>query len=321
MVKSNFKHISKNNKDSTGFFQRIKNFFTDSNLGLRIFTALVMFTVAFGVFSLGYISVCSFAIALAVVMVYEYDRMFIAPLPSDPNIKGRVPTPKSVLYFREKFSVDAFVIAGLLFLYCRDFINGFNIFSALYVFIIYFIVSLFISRANKREHWFLESLPPLYIGLGVFSLLISYISYSWIAVLFFFVITIATDSGAYFVGTLLRGPKLCPRISPKKTWSGFIGGILSAIIFVKLFFFVLPESLDSSKLISYLSSVLTIVILSILAQLGDLFESHLKRTAGVKDSSQFIPGHGGFLDRFDSIIFIFDIIAIVGFVYMLHIQN
>ena len=62
-------------------------------------------------------------------------------------------------------------------------------------------------------------------------------------------------------------------------------------------------------------------ILSILAQLGDLFESHLKRTAGVKDSSQFIPGHGGFLDRFDSIIFIFDIIAIVGFVYMLHIQN
>ena len=316
MVRSKFQHISKKNKESTGFFQKIKAFFAGSNLRLRILMALVMFALAFGVFYIGYFAVCPLAIALAVVMVYEYDRMFIAPFSSDPNIKGRVPSSKALSYFHKKFAFDTIFTTCILYFICK-YLNKPILRDILYLFTVYFTISVIVSLVNKRKHWFLESLPSLYIGLGVSSLLISYGSFSWVAILFFFVITTATDSGAYFIGSKVGGPKLCPRVSPKKTWSGFFGGILSAVVFVKLFFLILPESLDSSPFISYLSSITSIIILSILAQLGDLFESHLKRSAGVKDSSQFIPGHGGFLDRFDSIIFIFDIIAILGFVYML----
>lgn len=309
MVRSKFTHISKKNKESTGFFQKIKNFFTGSELRLRIFTALLMFAFAFGIFSIGFFAVYPVAIILAVLMIYEYDRMFIAPLPSDPNIKGRVPSKESLSYFHQKFTFDVIGIVGILCFSC--FYTVYHLVSVHYMFLFscVFFVSVLISCANKRKHWFLESLPPFYIGLGIFGLLDVYLRSSWVPLLLLFVLTTATDSGAFFTGKMIGGPKLCPRISPKKTWSGFLGGIVFAITIVPLFFMLLVGETNSF----IFNQIHLIAIASILAQIGDLFESYLKRTAGVKDSSQLIPGHGGFLDRFDSAIFLIDILLIVFF--------
>ena len=309
MVRSKFQHLSKKNKDSTGFFQKLKNFLFGTELSKRVSTALLMFAFAFAVFSVGFFAVCPVAIILALLMIYEYDRMFIAPLPSDPNIKGRVPSKEALSYFHKKYTFDSVLTAGLLCAFCFN-IRSLNIQLFLLCTLAVAFLSIVISLINKRKHWFLESLPSVYIGLGIFCLISLYFRESWFSILFFFVITIATDSGAFFFGRTIGGPKLCPRISPKKTWSGFLGGIFSAVVFVKLLFLVFPMGLDDNKFISEFSSILSVIVLSISAQIGDLFESHLKRTSGVKDSSQFIPGHGGFLDRFDSIIFIFDILSI-----------
>jgi phosphatidate cytidylyltransferase len=103
----------------------------------------------------------------------------------------------------------------------------------------------------------------------------------------------ATDIGAYFAGRGFGGPKLAPRLSPKKTWSGLIGGVVVALI-VGLAVAItghLP-----------LACIWLGAPLAVLAQIGDIYESHLKRQAGVKDSSALLPGHGGLLDRLDGLV-------------------
>ena len=109
-----------------------------------------------------------------------------------------------------------------------------------------------------------------------------------------FVLIWSSDSFAYFFGRLFGKHKMAPKISPKKTWEGFIGGVICTLI---LGFFIeqyLPEMRGNWLIIGFL--------VSIFAPLGDLVESQLKRTFGVKDSGNIIPGHGGVLDRLDSFI-------------------
>jgi phosphatidate cytidylyltransferase len=103
----------------------------------------------------------------------------------------------------------------------------------------------------------------------------------------------ACDTGAYFTGRAVGGPKLAPQISPNKTWSGFFGGVATAGVFALLLVvcFGLPVIL-----------AIATPFLAMLAQVGDLFESHLKRCAGVKDSGNLLPGHGGVLDRLDGLV-------------------
>ena len=112
----------------------------------------------------------------------------------------------------------------------------------------------------------------------------------------------ATDIGAYFAGRGIGGPKLAPRISPNKTWAGLIGGILLATIVAAVMHavYLLP-----------LRFVIATPLLAILAQAGDLYESHLKRRAGVKDSGSVIPGHGGFLDRLDGVVPVMPVAALL----------
>lgn len=114
----------------------------------------------------------------------------------------------------------------------------------------------------------------------------------WI-VIFIFIIIWATDTGAYFTGLNFGKHKLAPNISPKKTIEGFIGGIIISTIISYIY----------SKYVLQLYGfevVGLIITVSVLGQFGDLFESSLKRQAGIKDSGNIIPGHGGILDRFDS---------------------
>ncbi|MEA1084785.1 MAG: phosphatidate cytidylyltransferase [Sphingomonas sp.] len=112
----------------------------------------------------------------------------------------------------------------------------------------------------------------------------------------------STDIGAYFAGRSIGGPKLAPSISPNKTWAGLIGGIVLATIVAAAMhqFYLLP-----------LRFVLATPLLAILAQAGDLYESHLKRRAGVKDSGSVIPGHGGFLDRLDGVVPVMPVAALL----------
>lgn len=103
----------------------------------------------------------------------------------------------------------------------------------------------------------------------------------------------ATDIGAYFAGRSIGGPKLASRISPSKTWAGLAGGVLAALItgFLLHRFAGLPIQLAAAS-----------GLLAVAAQLGDLFESAMKRRAGVKDSGMLLPGHGGVMDRLDGVV-------------------
>ncbi len=131
-------------------------------------------------------------------------------------------------------------------------------------------------------------------------------------VIWFFVVIWATDIGAYLVGRTIGGAKLAPRISPNKTWSGFIGGLFIALIsslLLDLFF---------SLTINFLILTLGCILLSIVGQIGDLFESWCKRRLGVKDTGTLIPGHGGILDRVDSILLSAPVAGFVAFIFQNH---
>lgn len=104
----------------------------------------------------------------------------------------------------------------------------------------------------------------------------------------------ATDIGAYVCGRLIGGPKLAPSVSPKKTWSGAIGGVIWAVVASAAVYWAY-HGLFLPKLVAIA------MLLSILSQAGDLFESALKRRYEVKDSGALIPGHGGLMDRFDGL--------------------
>ena len=118
--------------------------------------------------------------------------------------------------------------------------------------------------------------------------------------------TFGSDTAAFFIGRALGRHRLAPSISPGKTWEGAIGGIFGAIIVSLLFtlptLFTLPNSLYLQDF-SYWQAILLGLLVSIFGQLGDLVESLLKRNMEVKDSGKLLPGHGGFLDRIDSIVF------------------
>jgi phosphatidate cytidylyltransferase len=107
----------------------------------------------------------------------------------------------------------------------------------------------------------------------------------------------AADVAAYFVGSLIGRHRLAPRISPKKSWEGFYGGVLATTAVWLAVAYQFPGVLSTPWAVGIG------IVAAIVALLGDLFESRLKREAGVKDSGSALPGHGGFLDRLDSLIF------------------
>lgn len=110
-----------------------------------------------------------------------------------------------------------------------------------------------------------------------------------------FLLTWGTDSGAFFLGKALGKSKLAPAISPNKSWAGAIGGLVTGVM-IALVFGILMDG-------DVILFVLWGGIASIMGQIGDLAESAFKRHAGVKDSGNLLPGHGGFLDRIDSLLF------------------
>lgn len=128
-------------------------------------------------------------------------------------------------------------------------------------------------------------------------------------VLYVLVVVWATDIGAYFTGRRVGGPKLAPALSPNKTWAGLAGGIVAAAIAggICTNFIVYPPS--------FIAGMNLAILLAVIAQGGDLFESWLKRRVGAKDSGSLIPGHGGLLDRVDGLIFTLPVFALLVYAY------
>jgi phosphatidate cytidylyltransferase len=127
----------------------------------------------------------------------------------------------------------------------------------------------------------------------------------FMAMLFVFAVVWGTDIVAYFTGRAIGGPKLAPAISPNKTWSGAIGGLLGAIG-------AAAAVIQPSTTRSFLFLALIAAILSSVSQAGDLFESRMKRLFDVKDSSTLIPGHGGVMDRLDGFVAAVLIALLIG---------
>jgi phosphatidate cytidylyltransferase len=124
-----------------------------------------------------------------------------------------------------------------------------------------------------------------------------------VLLIFPLVLTWASDIGAYFVGRAIGGRKLIPSVSPGKTVAGAVGGLLASMVVSWLYARALLVPVANLGFTPW-GAVGFGAIISVAAQVGDLFESLLKREGGVKDSSRIIPGHGGILDRFDSLIFV-----------------
>jgi phosphatidate cytidylyltransferase len=168
------------------------------------------------------------------------------------------------------------------------------------------LLEWFLLIGNAKRAWWQKGLwslgGTLYIIGGVWGFYQFYAQSALKALILLFVIW-ATDIGAYLIGNLWGGPKLWPSVSPKKTWSGSIGGTGAAMGVI-----LIAASFDAS--FRSLSFIILYIMLSIAGQLGDLLESAVKRFFQVKDTGELLPGHGGLLDRFDSTL-------AVGFVLLL----
>jgi phosphatidate cytidylyltransferase len=124
-----------------------------------------------------------------------------------------------------------------------------------------------------------------------------------------------SDAGAYFVGTFLGKHKLCPRISPKKTVEGLVGGIVISVVICLFAGYVYANwVMGGTVAVSYFEIFLLTLICAPLSVVGDLFASVIKRRHGIKDFGRLFPGHGGMMDRFDSLVFVFPVVcAVVSF--------
>lgn len=162
-----------------------------------------------------------------------------------------------------------------------------------------FVMSLYDKRPEAFAETGRSMLGYIYIGmpLGALNLICLFTDFDWY-ILAMFVMIWLNDTGAFCVGSLFGRHKLFERLSPKKSWEGFWGGMFFCALAGVLFYFLAPDTLT---LVSWIALGITV---SAFSTWGDLFESMMKRSLGVKDSGKLIPGHGGILDRIDSLLFV-----------------
>ena len=187
------------------------------------------------------------------------------------------------------------IISGVLFFYVYFYFP--LTFSLLLLMILFFILFLEWPRLispTLLKFWFITPIYPIFPVLCLLYLQWSYRDVSRIIPLYPFLVAWIFDTGSYFSGNFLGYHKICPKVSPKKSWEGLFGGALGVLVFNFILF--------KNKGVLFILSAS--VLLVIIAFLGDIFVSLLKRQAKIKDSGNILPGHGGLLDRFDSVFFV-----------------
>lgn len=164
---------------------------------------------------------------------------------------------------------------------------------------------------GERGH--LSSLGVLYAGLASIALIWLRADGLWgfVAVMFILIVVWATDTAAYAAGRTVGGPRMAPRLSPNKTWSGLLGGVAAAAVIGAVMAYFVEGAYPSRMAV-------TAAVLALVAQAGDITESALKREHDVKNASELIPGHGGFMDRVDGLIFAAVLAALFGVIINVH---
>lgn len=206
-------------------------------------------------------------------------------------------------------------------------IMGSEVFIPYLISIIYLLVSeLYFDRKNSILNWALSLMAQLYIALPLASFnTLCFIStpagvsyYFWYG-LSVFIFLWASDTGAYLFGSWLGKHRLFPRISPKKSWEGSVGGGLTAIAASQVIATFIPFAETVTPALSHILWAGLAVTVVIFGTWGDLVESLLKRKLGIKDSGNILPGHGGMLDRFDSSLLAIPAAVIYVYTIMLNI--
>ncbi|WP_262691596.1 phosphatidate cytidylyltransferase [Kordiimonas aestuarii] len=167
------------------------------------------------------------------------------------------------------------------------------------------VVGTLLAHASLVTGWWLAGVA--YVGFPIAALWLVR-DFNALLVLWIFLVVWATDVGGYFAGKGIGGPKLAPRISPKKTWAGLLGGMALSVAISVAMQAVVPFASSALVLAGFAA------LLAIWAQVGDLLESGIKRHFGVKDSGGLIPGHGGLLDRVDGLVFVAPAVVIISWV-------
>ena len=261
----------------------------------RVITAVVALALFIPIIYVGGVAIEVTAAVLAVVAVYELFRM------KELNIisfEGIISAIGAVLLVLPKARWFFFLPAN---------VDNFSLF--------YLTVLLLLGAAvvSKNMYTIDEAgfpvLVSLYVGMG-FREFVSARTESLIILFFGLLIVWATDIGAYMVGRQYGKNKLWPEISPNKTVEGALGGIVSAVVVAAIYVLIFQSQQDFGHSLPLV--LIFTIIFSIVGQFGDLVESAIKRHFGVKDSGNILTGHGGILDRFDSMLFVFPIMHLFG---------
>lgn len=252
-------------------------------LAKRILSALVLMPVAGYILYVGDIYLIGFSFLILAICNYEYFNF-------------------SLNSSRERAFIFTLLNLLLPLAYMAKCWNGFVIAILVLIMASFFLLLLF-TETETHQSDFKITLPATFLGICYLGVIGSTLVIATLAensnlhLAWLLLITIASDTSAYFGGTTIKGPKLAERISPKKTISGSICGLLGAILASG----VAAHYLKLEGSLAYF--IFWGAIAGLLVQIGDLVESFIKRTYGVKDSGTTIPGHGGFLDRVDGLIF------------------
>jgi CDP-diglyceride synthetase len=262
----------------------------------RVITAVVALILFLPIiiFDFGGVAVALLGAALAAVGVYELFRMKGLAIFS---FEGVLSALGAILL----------VLPNSWFAFLPEHSDKFMLF--------YLVVMLLlgISVVSKNTYTMDEAAFPvivsLYVGIG-FQNFVNARLESLVVLCFGLFIVWATDIGAYMFGRKYGKRKLWPEISPNKTIEGALGGILSAVVVALIYLLAFPakEYFNQGTFVLLIATI----VFSVVGQFGDLVESAFKRHYGVKDSGNILPGHGGILDRFDSLLFVFPIMHLFG---------
>ncbi|RWP79534.1 phosphatidate cytidylyltransferase [Mesorhizobium sp.] len=256
-----------------------------SNLQLRIISAIVLAVVTLGLTWLGGLPFRLLCAAMSILIFYEWTRMC---RPVDATGLGLLP--------------DALLLVLVVAL-----VAGLPASWLLLLVAVMVVVTVVVGSMRQTGQWDPSGLAYAAISGLSLALLRDGDHPGLVAILFLFAVVWATDISAYFVGRAVGGPKLAPSISPGKTQSGALGGAVGGVVAGLL----LAAAAGAGNL-----AVLGVValVLSIVAQAGDLFESWVKRRHDRKDSGTLIPGHGGVMDRVDGLVAAAFALYVIGWI-------